>query len=244
MWTHISYIIRQTPDARCQMPDRNVTAYRMLNAADINMSKCSNVQMFKCSNVQMFNVQGGWKGKGEEGGTLRETVKGLGEGAKGESEMWPHISALTFSKKAFFRSFGHIREAGNWPRAIPMDPFEIRVEGYTRYGRPRRSLFSLKSPYLWDSTPDICVHILSRNVSADRNVTAYICVHISKNEQIEVHWHILTLDCRYGKTERNVSADRNVNAYRMLNAADINMSKCSNVQMFKCLNVQMFKWSI
>ena len=24
------------PDARCQMPDRNVTAYRMLNAADIN----------------------------------------------------------------------------------------------------------------------------------------------------------------------------------------------------------------
>ena len=161
-----------------------------------------------------------------------------------QREMWPHISAFTFSKKAFFRSFGHIQEAGIWPRAIPMDPFEIRAEGYTRYGRPRRSLFSLKSPYLWDSTPDICVHILSRNVSADRNVTAYICVHISKNEQIEVHWHILTLDCRYGKTERNVSADRNVHAYRMLNAADINMSKCSNVQMFKCLNVQMFKWSI
>ena len=41
-----------------------------------------------------------------------------------------------------------------------------------------------------------------------------------------------------------MSADRNVNAYRMLNAADINMSKCSNVQMFKCSNVQMFKCSM
>ena len=79
--------------------------------------------------------------------------------------------------------------------------------------------------------------------SVCRNVNAYICVHIFKNGQIEVHRHILTLDCRYGKTERNVSADRNVNAYRMLNAADINMSKCSNVQMFKCSNVQMFKCS-
>ena len=40
-----------------------------------------------------------------------------------------------------------------------------------------------------------------------------------------------------------MSADRNVNADRMLNAADMDMFKCSNVQMFKCSNVQMFKLS-
>ena len=47
------------------------------------------------------------------------------------------------------------------------------------------------------------------------------------NEQIEVHRHILPLDCRYAKTDRNVSADTNVNADRMLNAADITRFKCS-----------------
>ena len=92
----------------------------------------------------------------------------------------------SLSKNGPRRTVGHIRNAGNGSRVIPMYPLEIHKEGHTRYGRPRRSLFSLKSPYLWDSTPDICVHILSRNVNADRNVTAYICVHTFKTEQIEV----------------------------------------------------------
>ena len=70
---------------------------------------------------------------------------------------------------------------------------------------------------------------------------AYICVHIFKNEQVEVHRHILPLDCRYGKTERNVSADINVNADIMLNAADMDMFKCSNVQMFQSSGLP---WSI
>ena len=59
------------------------------------------------------------------------------------------------------------------------------------------------------------------------NVNTYNCVHIFKDEQIEVHRYILPLDCRFGNTARNVSADRNVHAYRMLDGADINMSQCS-----------------
>ena len=116
-------------------------------------------------------------------------------------------------KIVFFRSFCNIQEAALWPRAIPMDPFEIRVEGYTRYGRPRRSLFSLKSPYLWDSTPDICVHILSRNVSADRNVTAYICIHISKktDQMPDARCQMPDARCQMpdARRQRNASADRN-----------------------------------
>ena len=37
-----------------------------------------------------------------------------------------------------------------------------------------------------------------------------------------------------------MSADRNVNADRMLNAADMDMFKCSNVQMFKCSKVRVY----
>ena len=39
------------------------------------------------------------------------------------------------------RTVGHIRNAGNGSRVIPMYPLEIHKEGHTRYGRPRRSLY-------------------------------------------------------------------------------------------------------
>ena len=173
MWTHISYIICQMPepDARCRT-ERNVTAYICAHIfkcdRNVNMWTCEHVNI--CEHVQ--NVIKMWT-------HISYIICQMPEPdarCQTERNVTAYICVHIF-KIVFFRSFGHIQEAAIWPRAIPMDPFEIRVEGYTRYGRPRRSLFSLKSPYLWDSTPDICVHILSRNVTADRNVTAYICLH-------------------------------------------------------------------
>ena len=52
-----------------------------------------------------------------------------------------------------------------------------------------------------------------KQVSADKNVTAYICVHIFKNEQIEVHLNQLDECQRYVSADGNMNADRNMNAY-------------------------------